>query len=57
MGITVYEYRGSGIRVVRGDHSISGDSGIPIAVRAYSNRNQAIAAERGEIRNLILLLG
>lgn len=56
MDVTVYEYHGQGIRVVRGVHSISADSGVPHAVRHYRNVNQAYAAERGAVRALLALM-
>lgn len=52
MDVTVYEYF-QGVRVVRGVHSISADSGVPLAIRHYRNVNQAFAAERGAIRELL----
>lgn len=53
--ITVYEYLyGAGLRVVRGKHAISADSGVPTSIRHYPNIKQAYAWERGSVRNLIL---
>lgn len=52
--ITVYEYLyGAGVRVVRGKHAISADSGIPWAIRHYRNIKQAYAAERGGVRMML----
>ena len=56
--VTVIEYQhGSGVRVVRGEHAISAESGVPSDIRVYGNVAQAIAAERGGIRDMLYLLG
>jgi len=52
--VTVIEYpHGDGIRVVRGDYSVSSESGVPSAIRVYNNMNQAYAAERGRARMML----
>lgn len=55
MRVRVYEFAaGNGVRIVLGEHVTSAESGVPAAIRDYSNMKQAYASETGRVRELIL---